>query len=171
MKARWLARLLFRVALRIAARRVPDFVIGPSRADSYMDRWYVIPRNPVLSIYLHRINKSDNDRALHDHPWPSVSVMLHGALIEIYARKIVERGHDGKPEVITATRSIGAGTIVWRGARFAHRLIMDFSEPSWTLFITGPRIRKWGFWCPHSWRYWRDFTDTGDTGRIGRGCE
>ena len=46
--------------------RAPDFVIG---AD-YLRRWWVIPRNDSQNVYLHDIRKSDDDRALHDHPWP-----------------------------------------------------------------------------------------------------
>jgi hypothetical protein len=52
---------------KIAGSRPPDFVIG---GDSpYMLRWWIIPRNKFFNIYLHRFLRSDDDRALHDHPW------------------------------------------------------------------------------------------------------
>ena len=48
--------------------------------------------------------------------------------------------------------------------------------PAWSLFITGPVTREWGFHCPQGWRHWKDFTsyrEVGEDGRgcIGRGCE
>ena len=61
--------------------RAPDFVIGPA-GDPYMRRWWVIPRNKWFNIYLHNIMRSDDDRALHDHPWTNVSVLLRGSYLE-----------------------------------------------------------------------------------------
>ncbi|MDN5849106.1 MAG: hypothetical protein L0H63_05630, partial [Nitrococcus sp.] len=58
-----------------------------------------------------------------------------------------------------------------RRARSAHRLALIDAEPVITLFITGPRVREWGFHCPQGWRHWRAFTAADNPGRIGRGCE
>lgn len=58
---------------------------------------------------------------------------------------------------------------VFRTAKFAHRLEL-VQGPVWTIFITGPRIREWGFYCPKGWRHWTVFTDkTGNN--IGKGCD
>ena len=54
--------------LAIATKRHPDFIVG-GKDNPYLLRWFVIPRNPVFNIYLHRFLRSDDDRALHDHPW------------------------------------------------------------------------------------------------------
>lgn len=139
-------------------KRPPDLVIGPD----YMHRWYVIPRNRWFNIYLHKIMHDDDDRALHDHPWWSVSFLLKGRLREICrvtlpsgrAAEKIRYPHKGVPTV--------------RSARFAHRL--EVVEPAWTLFITGPKIRVWGFWCPKRWVPWQDFVSPSDTGKVGRGC-
>lgn len=48
----------------------------------YMTRWHVLPRNKWLNIYLHRFIHGDDDRALHDHPWHSASLILAGRYIE-----------------------------------------------------------------------------------------
>lgn len=53
--------------LAIAKRRPPDVVIGGD-ASPYMRRWWVIPRNRRFNVYLHHFLRSDDDRALHDHP-------------------------------------------------------------------------------------------------------
>lgn len=132
--------------------REPDFVIGNP---PYMLRWWLLPRNDVFNVYYHRILKDDDDRALHDHPWPSFSVMVRGRL-----REITEQG----------ARIVTAGDCVYRGPEMAHRLELVDGAPAETLFITGPRVREWGFHCPKGWVHWRDFTSPGDSGLIGRGC-
>jgi hypothetical protein len=43
----------------VARHPEPSFVIG----DHQLDRWYVIRRNKLFNIYLHRFNRSDEDRA------------------------------------------------------------------------------------------------------------
>lgn len=155
-----LARFLAR---HVVPRRKPDRCIG-GESNPYMLRWFLIPRNPVLNVYLHNILRSDDDRALHDHPWVSVSLMLSGPLMEAY------RPDHRKPE--TQERVLETGQVVFRAARFSHRLVVvPGTLGALTLFITGPRIRKWGFWCPHSWRYWRDFADGEHGETVGRGCD
>jgi hypothetical protein len=48
-----------------------------------MRRWWVIPRNKFFNIYLHHFLHSDDDRALHDHPWWNVSILLRsGSYVE-----------------------------------------------------------------------------------------
>jgi hypothetical protein len=125
-----------------------------------MRRWYVIPRNKWFNIYLHNILRDDDDRALHDHPWCSLSLMLKGSIVEHYQ----DRRGDYKARLLKAPR------IVWRGSTFAHRLELATSS-AWTLFITGRNVRDWGFHCPGGrWVHWRDFTSGPKGETIGRGC-
>jgi hypothetical protein len=134
-------------------RRPPDFVIGS--ADSpYMLRWWIIPRNRWFNIYLHKIVRDDDDRALHDHPWPSLSIVLRGGYVETTPA--------GK-------RTFKAGSLIYRSSTYRHRLeILDGA--CWTLFLTGPRVRDWGFWCPQGFVPWQEFCDSTNTGNVGRGC-
>lgn len=67
-----------------AQRRLPDFVIG-GHANPYLLRWWLIPRNRVFNIYLHKFLRDDDDRALHDHPWFWCSIMLRGEYVEVSA--------------------------------------------------------------------------------------
>lgn len=158
---RRLAGLLLR---RLMPTRPPDFVIGDPAAP-YMLRWWLIPRNRWLNVYLHNVRRDDDDRALHDHPWCSLSLMLDGSLGEVW------RDRDGQDWL----RQMRPGAVVWRGSRFAHRLFLPPSGAgyAWTLFLTGPVVREWGFYCPAGWRHWRDFTAArdGGPGQIGKGCE
>jgi hypothetical protein len=155
--------------------RKPDFVIG-GHDNPYMLRWWVIPRNRWFNVYLHKILREDDDRALHDHPWWNVSILLRGAYIEV--RPDVKAAATpftriADMPVIRALRR--AGSVVFRKPSTAHRLelltVNGQRQPVWSLFITGPRVREWGFHCSHGWREWRDFVASDDPGSIGRGCE
>jgi mannose-6-phosphate isomerase-like protein (cupin superfamily) len=146
----------FDTPTRLAAMRpdrAPDFIIG-APARPYMLRWHLVPRNDVFNIYYHRILRDDDDRALHDHPWPSFSIMITGRMVEVTP--------DGE-------RLIRAGDCVYRGPEFAHRLQLVGGVPAETLFITGPKVREWGFLCESGFVHWRDFVGD-DPGQIGRGC-
>ena len=115
IRLRWLARL---IAARltvpgIGPKRPPDVVIGGWQRP-YLLRWWLVPRNRFFNVYLHQFCRSDDDRALHDHPWPSVSIALSGTMQERYRAGQTER-----------LRSVHAGDVIMRGARFAHRLNPD----------------------------------------------
>ena len=144
---------------KIAASRQPDFVIG-GKETPYMQRWWVIPRNRFFNIYLHRFLRSDDDRALHDHPWVNFSYLLEGS----YTEWSIAAG--GVHHKWIATQ----GSWKFRRAKTAHRVELH-AGTCWSLFVTGPVIREWGFHCPAGWRKWQLFTDARDKGLIGRGCE
>lgn len=151
---------VLRKMMRVAQSREPDFIIG-NRADPYLRRWWIIPRNRVFNIYLHHFCRSDDDRALHDHPWVNLSWLLDGTYLEHSPNGIAERR---------------SGQMVARLPSAAHRVQLLVSDtgrekPVWTLFITGPRVREWGFLCPRGWRHWKEFTARDDKGQVGRGCE
>jgi hypothetical protein len=156
MRAVWLARLI-NSAIDRNLKREPDFVIGGA-VQPYMLRWFVIGRNRFFNIYHHVIKRSDDDRALHDHPWWSLSIVLDGSMLEVLS---ADRG---------VTRMLRQGDIVLRRASSAHRLEIRDGAFCKTLFITGPRIREWGFHCPKGWKHWKDFVSKGDTGSVGPGC-
>lgn len=129
----------------------PDFVIG----DNYLRRWWVVPRNRYANVYLHEILNSDDDRALHDHPWDNRTFVLEGGYIEHTAEGSFERA---------------AGDIIERKATDAHRLEIPQGGRAVSIFMTGPIIREWGFHCPQGWRHWKEFVDSRDKGQIGKGC-
>lgn len=142
-------------------RRVPDFVIGGADRP-YLRRWFVIPRNRLFNIYLHQFLRSDDDRALHDHPWANLSILLRGEYIE---HTIAAGGIERRALLLA-----GEHRLRWTG-RIAHRIEL-ISGPCWTLFITGPRYRAWGFHCARQgWVHWERFTATDDKGAIGKGCD
>lgn len=138
--------------------REPNFIIRRTEAD-YMRRWWVVPRNYMLNIYLHEILLSDDDRALHDHPWDNTSLIIAGHYDEMTPDGIYRRV---------------PGDVIHRKATDAHRLIVPEGERVISLFQTGPMIREWGFHCPQGWRRWQDFVELsadGNQSMIGRGCD
>ena len=160
----------------VITKRPPDVVIG-SVEDPYLRRWHLIPRNPIFNIYLHHFCRSDDDRALHDHPWWNASWLLKGEYQEEVPAD--PKNPAGERRVIDRWN----GDIVFRGAKAAHRIMLwskvkdadanEFEEvPVWTLFITGPRFRKWGFHTKGGWMFWQDFTENKPgNSTIGRGCD
>lgn len=145
----------------VTAEGWPDFVIGGG--DPYLKRWYIIPRNKLFNIYLHEMWRSDDDRALHDHPWIWASLILRSHYIEVHVRQggTIER------------KKFGAGSFRIHFPWFAHRLEMPpsgFSRPM-SLVFTGPVVRSWGFHCPQRWVDHTDFTDKATGGAtVGKGC-
>jgi hypothetical protein len=142
---------------RVALSRPPDFVIG----NDYVRRWWLVPRNRFGNAYLHQFLHSDDDRALHDHMYVNLSIILEGVYVE---HEILAGG------VQRATRRT-AGEWKLRRPSAAHMIELDPGTECWTLFLTGPRVREWGFHCPKGWRHWREFTDDRDAGKVGKGCE
>lgn len=132
--------------------RAPDFVIG----DNYLRRWWIIPRNPFCNVYLHEILHSDDDRALHDHPWTNTSILLDGRYVEHL------------PEGASYMRQ--AGDIVTREPTDSHRLEILPGERAVSLFLTGAKVREWGFHCPKGWKVWTEFVNMSKTGQVGPGC-
>lgn len=151
----------------ISSRLHPDKVIGPME-NPYMLRYWLVPRNPLFNVYAHLILRSDDDRALHDHPWMNLSIVLDGGYIEVT--------RDRRSGAL-GTKCCIAGDWRFRFPRSAHRLEVLYNVrtgrpiAALTLFVTGPRVRKWGFLCPQGWRHWRNFTSPDDSGLVGPGCD
>jgi hypothetical protein len=143
---------------RVAQSRKPNFIIGDEDAP-YLRRWWIVPRNHFFNIYLHQFLRSDDDSALHDHMYVNVSYLLEGTYVE---HTIAQGG-------VNHEKRYFAGNLRFRLPWTAHRIEVD--QPCWSLFITGPRVRDWGFHCPKGWRHWKVFVDERDHGSVGRGCE
>lgn len=116
-------------ARRLASGK-PHQVIG--ERSPYMLRWWLIPRNRHVKVYVHKFVRSDDDRAMHDHPWGFVSLVLRGAYLE------------QRPG---GTRLRQRGSVAYRPATTRHIVHLINELPCWTLVVGGPKVRDWGFWC------------------------
>lgn len=133
--------------------------------DIYMVRHFLY-RSKMFNIYLHHFLRSDTDRALHDHPWNFVTVILSTGYWE----------HEPSicapwPETKRTWRPIGS--ILYRRATHRHFVELartgkdasgkwlDANYTDWpeveavTLCIVGKKWREWGFFEPDGWINWR----------------
>jgi len=155
---------------RIAARRDPDFVVSDPSGTVYLNRWWVLPRNPACNVYLHEFCNNDDARALHDHPWGSVSLVLRGVYVEVLP--VTQGQAPGWDYLPSGLRYVPRfpGEMIWRRARHRHRIEVGMGR-AYTLFITGPVLREWGFHCRAGWVPWKNFVNVSDKGLTGAGCE
>lgn len=165
-------------------QRPPDERIG-DQDDPYMLRWFVqrkyrlfdtqagdllrrlwcVDGRQLENAYVHRFIRSDDDRALHDHPWPWVTMLLDGC----YWEHLPADPNDPAGPTKRERRSPG-DIVVRRDAARPHRIEIDERCPVTTLFLTAEKTREWGFWCSQGWRHWRDFVALDELGRT-RGCD
>jgi hypothetical protein len=125
--------------------------------EPYLKRWYLI-RRPRIAFFLHRFYRSDEDRALHDHPWSFITVILWRGYLEHTERRCprcVAGGYhafagecaqcDDKKTVAVIKRK-WPGMICFRRAEHRHRVELVAGKPAWTLVIRFKERRDWGFW-------------------------
>jgi len=147
----WLHDLVRRVGIT-----EPDQVIG-GHDNPYLRRWILVKPTPTKpGLYVHQILRDDDPRALHDHPWDATLHIVRGAYREITA--------DNPAGVIHR-----AGSTRHMQAETAHRLEV-VEGPVWTVCMTGPKCREWGFHFENGWVHWKDFVSSEDPGAIGPGC-
>ena len=133
----------------------PSVVIKHHNGEPYLRRWHLIPRNRFCNVYLHHFVGSDDERATHDHRWWSLSFKLKGSLWEFYGP--INRA----PGAMTSCRFIPWLWPVVRSPEFSHRLVVPFGGSAWTLFLTGPAVREWGFNCADGWKDHRAYDRDG----------
>ncbi len=134
----------------------------------YLVRYYIIPGNHYFNIYLHHFLSSDIDKALHDHPWASIGILIYG---HYYEHMPVDtdawRAHLSRETYFVKRRPF---VPIYRKPEHIHKVELIDNKPVWTIFITGPVVRNWGFYCASYWRGHKDFL-TEDGSNIGKGCD
>lgn len=129
--------------------RRPDFVIG-----GYLERWHLGSYGAMPNAYIHRFLGDDSDRALHDHPYDNVSVVLSGGYIE-HVHEEPFKVVDEKYATVPTHRK--SGEVIKRIATVAHRISLIQHKPAVSLFLCGTRFREWGFITPSGWIHFREF--------------
>lgn len=127
----------------------------------YLDRWIVYVG--IGTLRLHKFWRGDDDRAPHDHPWPFVTFPLttyYEKLSDETVREVKAWRLHFRP---SAVRHIVLGsryvsTSLYNTTWYFGRT----DKPFYTLVITGPRVRGWGFWPGDKyarsfvpWRLWK----------------
>jgi hypothetical protein len=153
------------------AKFTPYFPIKNKDGSPYMDRyWVIFPRWWLggWGVRLHEILSSDDDRALHDHPWRFGSIILKSGYFEVLGAfdtndaAVGERyRHDADYPVDAFVayekqtrkwvigRHLGVGDVNIAQPDTFHRLRLyspyGKEQPAVTLFFSGPPVQKWGF--------------------------
>lgn len=127
----------------------PRVIYDREGGSPYLSRWYplgqrdrdedenVVSRPPV-NLFLHRFHRSDDDGALHSHPWQwGLSLILAGGYLE--ERRVGDQ---------VIQRRVMPGEFNWIGPDDFHRVDL-LEADAWTLFVAGPRKSD-----PEEWHFW-----------------
>lgn len=111
----------------------------------YLTRWVL--QTPLGSLRLHHwhAGRGDDPRAMHDHSWWFWTLVLWGEYTDM------SPGFD--PEDITPPdyrEALQAGSLRFRSALWKHTVEAG-PKGAWTLLLTGPHCRLWGFYENGSW--------------------
>lgn len=94
----------------------------------YFRRWVI--DFGAFALRVHRWQSSDDARAYHDHAWSFLTIVLWGSYMDV------------SPE---GSDLLTTGSVRFR--RASHKHTVKILKPgTWTALITGPVIRRWGFW-------------------------
>jgi hypothetical protein len=119
----------------LAARAPAGSISGPDGRPK-LHRYYLVGRGNTFGVFLHHFVASDEAWRMHDHPWRwAFALVLAGGYREW------RLASDGRQW----SRWLGRGHInIVSGTDF-HRVELPRARPAWTLFVHGPKVRRWGF--------------------------
>lgn len=131
---------------------------GPDGAP-FLERYHLL-RIPLagVEVMIHRFVASDPDRGLHDHPWRwAIALLLAGSYDELIAPRA------DAPASERFRRRLGRLAVNRLDPRRFHRVLLAPGADAWTLFVTGPRVKVWGFLAhPDAHRYGTDASTASD---------
>src|SRR5258708_5367788 len=174
----------FQLNKRIVIRRQA----GETEGQAYLIRRTLISFGKWFSIKYHQILMSDN-QCEHNHPWNFITIIMKGGYYEWTPVTQTEKGKmlhnrigvDGDIEV---QRWHGAGSIMYRPAKWRHRLELKTTEPLFhvnrdngnlfitelpthttiahTLVFTFKVVQDWGFFTKNGWIFWKKYNENRD---------
>ena len=130
---------------RIGRKRV---IMDRINNEPYLERYYVFLKDRKrfpFNVFLHKFLKSDPDD-VHDHPWPYATLILKGGYWE-WVPQFNSKGE--KMGEIAKWRGAGHFRICQSGS--FHRIELDPTIETWSLFMPGAQQREWGFLTRNGW--------------------
>lgn len=123
------------------------------RETLYLFRVKLTPKTRWGQLYFHVFHRGDMDRAVHDHPWPWVTLPL------VSYWELVRNPDTG----LKSLNKVNRFRLHKRPATYTHRII-DPSTPKklYTLFWHGAKTREWGFWDGKTWIHWKEYLSVDD---------
>lgn len=101
----------------------------------YLERYHIAKIGPIR-IWLHHFVREDEERAVHDHPWSALSLILTGGYTEEHIEDSFAFNY----------RDLKAPRWNWIPWHKQHRIVA-VSKDTWTLMLVGPRTgREWHFY-------------------------
>lgn len=94
----------------------------------YVRRWYL--QTPWYSIRVHHWLHSDGKRFFHDHAWWFLTLVRRGGYTDV-----TPNGQE----------RMRVGSLRFGPSPHRHWVEVDASG-CWTVLLTGPKVRRWGFW-------------------------
>lgn len=177
---RWLVNAIIR-----HAKGKPYFDLTHRDGSPYMGRWWLMPSfllrwvpesrdapahlKPLpwlpISIRLHHIRSSDDDRHLHDHPFGYCSWILEGGYWELVPKSIDPDFialNDGRLYERVDYVWRAPGSILRRHASARHRIKVVDDAGAWTVFVQFRKVQPWGFYTERGKVYWYDYDRESD---------
>lgn len=139
-----LEEILQKISSRLTYKVILD-TCAPTK-EPLMHR-YKIFRSRWGNMYLHKFLRSDYDRAMHDHPWSFISLVLTNGYYEHTAS-----GRRFRPP----------GSLNIRPAEWLHWV--EIEKPAWTLVFVRPKRREWGFLSSIGWLPEKEFKNSPEGG-------
>jgi hypothetical protein len=106
----------------------------------YLERFFLLgsARSQGSARYHHILSSDPQD--MHDHPWDFITTILSGSYVETTTDSECE---------------YGPGSVLVRRAEHLHRLTI--SSPVWTMVVTSPARRSWGYQVGARWVPWQSY--------------
>jgi len=135
-------------ALPRVARFLPERTIRGGDDTPYLTKYTLMNLGKKVGrVHLHLFHRGDEDRELHDHPFDGISLVLVGGYVEerLVGEPLPLPLHGADREGRLVVRKLSPGSVnVIRTSTF-HRVEIPPGAVCWTLFVTGPIRRSWGF--------------------------
>jgi hypothetical protein len=111
----------------------------------YIRRW-IVDLGPLGSIRLHHWLTDDDGRALHDHPWGFLTLVLSGSYVDIHEPSWIQRhGYLHSERLyrgLLRREVMSRGALRWRPAYHTHTV---HTTGAWTILWAQPKKRNFGF--------------------------
>lgn len=117
----------------------------PQASGVYAYRWGI--ETPWCSLRLHHWLYGDDERAQHDHPWNFYTFILKGGYQDLTST------YDVHGQTQLHVETMHAGKLSYRPATHLHSVHLWNDATAWTIVLTGPIVRRWGFFDGRRW--WR----------------
>lgn len=158
--------------VRLLNRLFDHRVIINCEREPYLLRWYVL-RTKRFSLFIHKFVRSDEDRALHDHPWAFLVIPIWRGYVEHSDREqtlrervlrmnewvetkegmdSLRKRRDFRPAVVRRVWPLISAK--YRPAQYRHRVELINGKPSWSIFFHFTKTREWGFYPAEGFVQW-----------------